>query len=259
MKLSESINNNVRDYPLWALILGSVVMILLAIEHIICFMQSSKIVHIFFVLSLICLTVQYICAIQDINTAFLTLISDFFAVIENTVLLGIWGHSMEKRIDMCGLSLLTIIVFPSLLASMIFIILTMTEMDYSSSFEDNHSSREPGDREQLFLHITLITSITCSIILTLLTLIYQDCLDPKEYPGKRQKRLQLTCLSLLSLLLLVSKFGTLYEIPLLYIIPFLLFHAIPILKRDSITSYYYTPEGAYYAETRSINFFGHTR
>jgi hypothetical protein len=39
----------------------------------------------------------------------------------------------------------------------------------------------------------------------------------------------------------MSMFGSLFEVPLLYIIPFLLFHTIPMLRRDSISSYYHNP------------------
>jgi hypothetical protein len=98
MKLSEFIDNNVHDYPFWSLILGAVTMILLAIGHIIRHKQSSKNLHYYFVLCLICLSVQYICATQDISTAYLTAIADIIAFCLNTRLFLIWYISMEKHI-----------------------------------------------------------------------------------------------------------------------------------------------------------------
>jgi phosphoglycerol transferase MdoB-like AlkP superfamily enzyme len=241
LKFSKSIDNNVREYPLWLLILGSVIMVLLAIAHVIRCKQSSKKFHYCFVLCLICSTAQYICATQNINTAFLTIITDFIAILANTVLFYIWANSMKKYIGPWSLFFIFIIsLIEAILA--ILIIITLKELDYSLYSEDNRGSRESDNSKLASWQATLILSITCSIILTLLALLFQGCLGPEEYISKRQKRLQLARLFLLSLLLSVSKFGTLFGIPLLYIIPFLLFHAIPILKRDSVSSYYHVPD-----------------
>jgi hypothetical protein len=242
MKLSEYVDNNVRDYPLWSLILGSMVMILLAIGHVIRYKQSSRKPHYCFAFSLICLSVQYICATQDMNTAYLTLIADCTATLVNAILIFIWTDSMEKYINRYIQYLICFIVLALGVALGRFIIATLTELDYSSSSEDNRDSSEPDNIGLTIWQAALITSIVGSSILTCLTLLYQCFLCSKEYESKREKRLQLIQLFLLSSLLLVSKIDALYRIPLLYIIPFLLFHVIHILRHDSISSYYHKPD-----------------
>jgi hypothetical protein len=102
MKLSEYVDNGVRDYPFWALILGSAIMILLVIGHVIRLIQSLKKPHSFFILSLGCLAAQYICATQDINTAFLTVIAEFIAIVTLEILFWIWFDSMKKHIGSCS-------------------------------------------------------------------------------------------------------------------------------------------------------------
>jgi hypothetical protein len=239
MKISECIDNHVRDYPLWTLILGSVVMILLSIGHVIRCRQSSKRLHHCFAFNLIYLSIQYICAIQDTNTAFLTVIVNFIALWLNVVLFLIWADSMEKYIGnytvcICFMSFVLSLILGAMI-SVIFI-----ELNYSS--KDSHNSFDLDNRVLKLWNAILITSIVGSSILTLITLLYQCRLSSEECKDKRQKRLQLARLSLLSSLLSMSMFGSLFEVPLLYIIPFLLFHAIPILKRDSISSYFHEPD-----------------
>jgi hypothetical protein len=256
LEFGKSIDNNILDYPLWALILGSVVMILLTIGHIIRFKQSSKKAHIFFALCLICSTVQYVFAIQSIRVAFLTIIADIIALIANIMLLCIWINSMEKHVGTCALTCYGCIIYVFLLSFMILVIETLIALDSSLFFEANN---EPEDVDLILWRVTLISLIAGSTILILSTLLFQCCFCSEEYLGKSQKQLQLVRLSLLSLVLLASKLGTLFGIPLLYIIPFLLFHTIPMLKSNSITSYYYTPEDAHNADAHYMKFFGCTR
>jgi hypothetical protein len=235
-KLSEYIDNDVRNYPLWALIFGSVVMILLAIGHAIRYKQSSRIIHIFFVLSLICLSVQYICATQNINTAFLTLIANSIAIVVNIILFCVWIHSTQEYIDFCTLGCICYTIYFFSFTFVMTIIISFISLDDALFSEDNHESL----RVDLFLwYMVLFISIAGSFIMIFLTVIFQFCLGSEEC--KRRKRLRLGLLSLLSLLLLMSEIGTLFEIPLLYVIPFLLFHIIPMLTRDSISGYYRVP------------------
>jgi hypothetical protein len=240
LKLSEYVDNGAYDCPFWTLILGSAIMILLAIGHIIRLIQSSKKLHILFVLSLICSTVQYICATQNIDITFLTLIADFFAISSNTALFYFWIKSMMLSVGSCSLFLVHFVLLPFIPVLLTFIVVTLIGMYYPTSYKDNHEFNDFG---LTFWEVTLITSIVGNIILTLFTLSLQCRLEPYGLSGgqRKQKRLQLACLSLLSLLLLVSKFGILFGIPLLYTVPFLLFHTIPILKRDSVPSYYRKP------------------
>jgi hypothetical protein len=216
-------------------------MILLAIGHIIRHKQSSKNLHYYFVLCLICLSVQYICATQDISTAYLTAIADIIAFCLNTRLFLIWYISMEKHI--VGRMEISLYVMVAIFKLCFWAIIFMKSSQLACLlFSDNcRGSLELDNPKLTIWGITLMVSISGSSILILLTFLCQCSLGSEKYKGKREKRLQLACLSLLSLLLLASMFGSLFEVPLLYIIPFLLFHTIPILRHDSISSYYYDP------------------
>jgi hypothetical protein len=172
------------------------------------------------------------------------------------MLIYIFVYSMEKHIGELASACICYIMYAFVTLLPAFVLAKVMTSDYLLFLEDDH---KPFDFKIIFWYIMLISSIIYSIILILLTILCQCCLDSEEYLGKRQKRIQLSRLSLLSSLLLVSKIGTLYEMPLLYIIPLLLFHAIPMLKSNSITNYYYTPEDAHYADTHSMDFFGCTR
>jgi hypothetical protein len=99
MKITESIDNYVRDYPLWSLILDSVGMGLLGIGHIIRYKQSTAAAHTFLASCLICLSIQYACAIPDINTSFFTPIVDLLTTMGNHRLLFIWTCSMKEYIS----------------------------------------------------------------------------------------------------------------------------------------------------------------
>jgi hypothetical protein len=175
MKPSEFIDNQVRDYPLWSLILGSVVMILLAIGHVIRYKQSSKKLHHCFAFSLICLSVQYICATQDINTAYLTMLVDLISSSLNTLLFCIWAASMENYlIDLTLFICFISFMYNSALGLAIFI----TSLHLSLSVTK--------DTIIMAWQTALIISIVGSGILTLVTLLYQCCLNSEEYKDKNK-------------------------------------------------------------------------
>jgi hypothetical protein len=112
----------------------------------------------------------------------------------------------------------------------------------SGAFTEDYDDHGYENTIIIIWWLALGTSIVISIITTCLTIMLSCCLSSDEHKRQSQKRLQLAYLFLASLLLLESKIGALFGIPLLYIIPFLLFYIIFVLKRDSISGYYYEPD-----------------
>jgi hypothetical protein len=96
MKLSEPIDNNVRDYPLWSLILGLEIIGLLAVEHVIRYKQTQN-VSCFPRFTLILFRFQYLLAILSVNITFLTVILDFLTTFANALLLFNWADSTQKQ------------------------------------------------------------------------------------------------------------------------------------------------------------------
>jgi hypothetical protein len=244
LKFDQSIDNNVREYPLWFLISGSVIMSLLATGHYIRYKQSSNLLHFSFIISLLCSIAQYIYTTQDINTAYLTLIADFIAIDANTALFCDWADSMKKYVKPCHPFLIFCIRLFLGIALLASINMTILAMIDSATSEDHLKT---DNLEISCWHITILFSFAIIGGLTLLALLYQGCLGSERFEGKLRKRLQLAGLFLLSSLLLASKFGTVLGIPLLYTIPFLLFHTIPILTRDLMSDYYRKPEDIHHA------------
>jgi hypothetical protein len=238
MVLEETIGIDARDYPSELLIAFSVIAGLLAVGHIVRFMQTLKLPHILFALYLICLSVHHILAIQNINVAYLTAIANSFTNTVTTMLFVIWTHSMRRNLSRFKINFIRFVVYGWQIIFILSAILTLIAVIY------NASTSELYDTIQTAWQIILIVSIAGSANLFCFAFVLLFWIRPEEYGGELQKRLQILILYVLFLLLTIVNIFVLLEELLLYVAPYWLFHIILVLSRDLIVGYYHEPDNS---------------
>jgi hypothetical protein len=235
MSLGDTIGNDVSEYPQWLLIFASVIIGLLGSAHIFRYIQTATPAYLALTACLICLFVQYILATQGTNASYLTAIADSITIIVNTMLLAVWAHSMRDHISKHNAKIIRTAAYGWQILFIVSAIMTLVVAIYDGATDDTPTA------VKIIWWIALGISIVGNLILFGLTVVLQVYLGSEGYEGKRRKRLQLARLSLLFALLVLSKFGTLFEVSLLDLIPYLLFHIMLTLTNSSITGYSYEP------------------
>ncbi|RKP05967.1 hypothetical protein THASP1DRAFT_32202 [Thamnocephalis sphaerospora] len=236
MAIGHTVGNNVVTYPQWALITGTTVVGLFVLGHFVRFTQTRTRAHLVLSGCLICLLVQYALAIRDINAAYLTAVADIFSIIVATMLVAVWSRSMHEKISMENMAIARRTAYSWLGMFFLAVCLTLAVAIHTAITDG-----VPKAILVLWL-VALGISIIGNLSLLVLTIWLQFKMGADDYAGKKAKRLQLSRLALLFIFLVLSKFGGLFELAVLDIIPYLLFHAQLLLTRNAISGYETEPE-----------------
>ncbi|KAI9593857.1 hypothetical protein BDF19DRAFT_150762 [Syncephalis fuscata] len=231
----ETIGNNVTNYSQWSLITITGVIGVFALAHLARFVQTKTRAHIFLSIFLIILAIQFGLAIRGINADYLSSVAEIFSRIVATMLVAIWATSMRDKISVSHMQLARRVAYSWLLLYLIAAGITLAVAIYTVA----------TDALPLSISILWLVALGIALLgdfsLILLTLWLHIRMKSGEFLGRRVKRMQLLRLSALFTLLIISKFGGLFSITILELVPYLIFHLMLLVTENAISGYELEP------------------
>ncbi|KAI8050320.1 hypothetical protein BDF22DRAFT_778130 [Syncephalis plumigaleata] len=223
----ETIGNNVVGYAQWSLITITSVIGVFAIAHLIRFAQTKTRAH-YWLYNLVWLFVH--------QCRYLSSVAEIFSRIVATMLIAIWATSMRDQISTAHMSLARRVAYSWLLFYFIAACITLSVAIYIASTDVAH----PLSISVLWL-VALGIALLGDFSLILLTLWLHLRMKQDAFAGRSIKRMQLLRLSALFTLLCISKFGGLFNLSIMELVPYLLFHMLLLVNKQAISGYEIEP------------------
>ncbi|KAI8058053.1 hypothetical protein BDF22DRAFT_663509 [Syncephalis plumigaleata] len=182
-------------------------------------------------------TIDFIMTALKYDAIYLSFIAELLSILVPTMLLAIWATSMHDHPFLQpNATIIRGIAYNWLIHFVIAATLMLVSTCYEAIYDAGHSTH------LLFEHIGIGIYLTgCSILTSVclwLFMITAKC----QFNGKSQKRQQLIHLSVVFILFIISNIGRLLNLLPVYVIPYIIFHALFLISKESITKFAWVAE-----------------